>query len=79
MTRRQHIDDLLWNVYSETEALLRDLEAVEGSSDLATAGRYIKVFTNHIEPLRRVVEAVERHEREDAEAEDRALASMGPL
>lgn len=76
---RQHIDDLLWSVFQEAESLLRDLEAVEGHGDLATAGRYIDVITTHIEPLRRRIEAVECHERDDALAEDAALSSMGPL
>lgn len=74
-----HIDDLLWRVFHEAEALLRDLEAVDGRNDLTTAGRYIKVITDHVEPLRRVVEDVEFHEKANALADDLAAARMGPL
>lgn len=76
-----NIDALLWRVYREAEALLRDLEAVERDSggDLALAGHYIKIMTDHVEPLRRVVEDVEFQERADALAEDLAPSRMGPL
>lgn len=80
---RQHIDDLLWRVYREAEELLRELERVETSATLANvadvAGRYISIITDHVEPLRAVIEAVEDHERASAEVEDRALAYRGPL
>jgi hypothetical protein len=77
---RQHIDDLLRRVFHEAEALLRDLEAVDGGrNDLMTAGRYIKVITDHVEPLRRVVEDVEFHEKASALADDLAAYRMGPL
>lgn len=54
---------LLWRVFDEATALLRDLEAVDGIAGLVMAGRYIEVMRRHIEPLRRVVEDVEFHEK----------------
>jgi hypothetical protein len=78
---REHIDTLLWRTFRVAENLLRDLENAESNCDdrLDLAGRFLKIVTDHVEPLRRVVEAVEDHERADAEAEDRALARMSPL
>lgn len=63
------IDDLLWACYSRTSEFLAELEAVEASGDMTAAGRYIAVMTKNVEPLRRAIEAVERHEREDAQRE----------
>lgn len=76
----QPIDDLLWRVYREAETLLHDLEAVETrhGGDLAQAGRYIKVITDHVEPLRRVVEAVEFHERAE-EVIGRVVGSLSAV
>jgi hypothetical protein len=67
----RHIDDMLWAVFCEARALLREAERLD-------AGRLPRI-AERLMPLSRAVEAVEDHEQRAAEAEDRAAARMGWL
>jgi hypothetical protein len=68
----------LWSCYEAAAELLRDLDAVEKSGDVAAAQAYLAAMTRHIAPLRRAVEAVEQIEREDAERNDEAWRRIWP-
>jgi len=68
---RQHLDQLLWRVFTEAQALLREAERIE-------IGRYEHLAARLV-PLSRAVEAVEDHEQRCAEREDRIAARMGWL
>lgn len=79
---RQHIDTLLWRVYREAEELLRDLERVVESDcadRMGLANKFLAIVTDHIEPLRRVVEDVEFHEKADAAIAELVASKMGTL
>ena len=54
---------LLRRVFDEATALLRGLEAVETTGGMDGAAKYLAVVNDRIEPLRRVVEDVEFHEK----------------
>lgn len=41
--------------------------------------KFLAIITSHVEPLRRVVEDVEFHQKAEALAEDLTLSRMGPL
>lgn len=51
------MSDALCDLYHQSAALLRDLEAVERGGDLDAAARYLKIMGDHLEPLRRAVDA----------------------
>ena len=62
---------LLFLVYCEAAALIRELEGVaqdnRGASDLDSAGRFIEALVKHIDPLRDAVGAYRDFCREAAE------------
>jgi hypothetical protein len=68
---RPSLDQLLYRVFCEAQALLREAERLD-------AGRLPRI-AERLLPLSRAVEAVEDHEQRAAEAEDRAAACMGWL